>query len=163
MRTPMKAAALAAVLLLTLTGCEKPKPSITMFSGTNSVRAEALCWTQDGTPAVGSAGCTQDQLVQKVQGSDLPTLALTPGSTFGISVDTEVAEAGWYATIVIDGQAQQLMKSINHDRYWRFTFPDSARGQFPAGGYLLQVTAAGATSGSERGIWFFTLTDADAA
>jgi hypothetical protein len=163
MHTPMKATALAVALLLTLTGCEKPKPSVTLFSGSNSVRAEAVCWTQDGSPAIGSPGCSQDELVKTVQSGDLASLAVTPGSTFGISVDSDVADAGWYASIIVNGQAQQLVQSIMKDHYWRFTFPDSARGQFPAGGYVLQVTAAGATSGSERGIWFFTLTDADAA
>ena len=63
--------------------------------------------------------------------------------------------------IIVDGQPQQLVNSVITDRYWRFTFPDTARGQFPAGGYILQITAAGATSGSERGLWFISLTDAD--
>lgn len=163
MRTPLKALALAVVALLVLAGCEKPKPTVTLVSGDTSVRAEAVCWTQDGTPAIGSEGCTQDDLVAAVQSAGLPTLPVTPGSTFGISVDSEVADAGWYAAIIVDGQAQQLVNSVINKRYWRFTFPDSARGQFPAGGYVMQVTAAGATSGSERGLWFFTLTDADAA
>lgn len=163
MRTQSKAMVLAIALLLTLTGCEKPKPSVTLFSGSNSVRSEAVCWTKDGTPAIGSVGCTQDDLVAAVQAGTLANLAVTPGSTFGISVDSEIAEAGWYASIIVNGQAQQLAQTVNYDRYWRFTFPDSARGQFPDGGYVLQVTAAGATSGSERGLWFFTLTDADAA
>ena len=163
MRTPLKALALALVAVFVLTGCEKPKPSVTLFSGDQSVRAEAVCWTHDGTPAIGSEGCTQDDLMAAVKAEALPTLAVTPGATFGISVDTDVADAGWYASIIVNGEAQQLVQTVINKRYWRFTFPDSARGQFPAGGYVLQVTAAGATSGSERGIWFFSLTDADAA
>lgn len=163
MRTPFKAAAMAVVVLLGLSACEQPKPAVTLVSGSHSARSAATCWTQDGTPAVGSAGCTQDDLVTAVQSGGIAELPVTPGATFGISVDSEVADAGWYASIIVNGQAQQLVQSIIHDRYWRFTFPDSARGQFPAGGYMLQVTAAGATSGSERGLWFFTLTDADAA
>lgn len=163
MRTPLKALAMAIVALFVLTGCEQPKPSVTMFSGDQSVRAEAVCWTHDGTPVIGSEGCTQDDLINVVQAATLPSLEVTPGATFGISVDSEIAEAGWYASIIVDGQAQQLVNSVINKRYWRFTFPDSARGQFPAGGYIMQVTAAGATSGSERGLWFFALTDADNA
>lgn len=161
MRTPIKSVLLAMLALLVLTGCEKPNPGITIFSGSSSARANAICWTEDGSPAVGSAGCSQDELVAAVQNGDLTTLPVTPGTTFGISVDPEVAEAGWYASIIVDGEAQQLMNNVITDLYWRFTFPDSARGSFPAGGYVLQVTAAGATSGSERGLWFFALTDAD--
>lgn len=161
MRTPIKSVALALLALVVLTGCEKSNPGITIFSGTESARANAICWTEDGSPAVGSPGCSQDDLVAAVQGGDLTALPVTPGSTFGISVDSEVADAGWYASIIVDGQAQQLMNTVVTDHYWRFTFPDSARGSFPAGGYVLQVTAAGATSGSERGLWFFSLTDAD--
>lgn len=161
MRTPIKSVLLALLAMLVLTGCEKPNPGITIFSGTESARAEAICWTADGTPAVGSAGCSQDELIAAVQNGELTTLPITPGATMGISVDSEVADAGWYASIIVDGQAQRLMNSVITDHYWRFTFPDSARGSFPAGGYVLQVSAAGATSGSERGLWFFALTDAD--
>lgn len=161
MRTPVKVLALAVSALFVLTGCTKPLPSVTLFSGDVSVRAEAVCWTQDGSPVIGSADCTQDDLVAAVQSGDLSVLPVTPGSTLGISVDSEVADAGWYPAIIVDGQPQQLVNSVITDRYWRFTFPDTARGQFPAGGYILQITAAGATSGSERGLWFISLTDAD--
>ena len=163
MRSPFKVALVAALALLVLAGCEKPNPSVTLVSGSTSVRAEAVCWTHDGSPVIGSEGCSQDDLVSAVNSASLPTLPVTPGATFGISVDSEVAEAGWYVAIIVDGQPQQLMNRVINERYWRFTFPDSARGQFPAGGYVLQVTSAGATSGSERGLWFFALTDADSA
>lgn len=161
MRTPLKTAALAVLALLVLTACERPAPSVTLFSGDVSARAEAVCWTFDGSPVIGSADCTQDDLVASVQSGALATLPVTPGSTLGISVDSEVADAGWFPAIIVDGQPQQLVNSVITDRYWRFTFPDGLRGQFPAGGYILQITAAGATSGSERGLWFISLTDAD--
>ena len=163
MRPTLRAAALAAIVLATLTACEKPNPYVGIFSGDTSVRAEAVCWSGDGTPVIGAEGCTEADLVAALSSGDVPVLPVVPGGTIGISVDTEVAEAGWYPSIVVDGQAQQLATTPIHKRYWRMTFPEATRGQFPQGGYALQITALGATGGSQSGVWFFTLTDADAA
>lgn len=163
MRAMFRAAAVAAIVLSTVTACEKPLPAVTVFSAGNSVHAEAICWSEDATPVIGSAGCTQDDLVAAVSGDALTTIAITPGKTLGFSVDGELAEAGWYPSIIVDGQAQQLASGPIFKRYWSMTFPESTRGQFPAGGYVLQISALGSTSGSERGVWFFGLVDKTAA
>lgn len=162
MRPTLRVVALAAIVLSTLTACEKPLPAVGVFSGDSSARAEAVCWSADATPVIGSKGCTQEDLVAALSDGKLATLPVVPGGTIGFSVDGEVAEAGWYPSIIVDGQAQQLTTTPIHKRYWRMTFPEGTRGQFPAGGYVLQITADGATGGGQRGIWFFTLTDAEA-
>lgn len=159
MRAILRTAAIAAIALSTLTACEKPLPAVTVFSGSNSTHAEAACWSEDATLVIGSPECTQEDLVAAVSGDALTTIAITPGKTLGFSVDSEVAEAGWYPSIIVDGQAQQLTNGPVFKRYWSMTFPESTRGQFPAGGYVLQITAMGATTGSQRGVWFFGLTD----
>lgn len=145
MRRSTKAMVLVAASLMTLTACAKPAPAITIFSGANSVHSEAACWAAD---------CSQP-----VAG-EIAALAVTPGRTFGISVDSEVAEAGWQPAIIINGQAQALEQRIIHKRYWRMTFPESTRGSFPAGGLQVQI-ASGPTADGHRGVWVFTLTDAE--
>ena len=137
MRRSIKTLAIAAVALIGLSSCAKPAPSITVFSADKSVHFEALCWTQDGSPAIGSAGCSQQEISAAVSGADMPTLAVQPGKTLGISVDTDVL----------------------HKRYWSMTFPESTHGSFPATGYIIQIAANGTTSGSPRGLWFVTITD----
>ena len=159
MRRSIKTLAIAAVALIGLSSCAKPAPSITVFSADKSVHFEALCWTQDGSPAIGSAGCSQQEISAAVSGADMPTLAVQPGKTLGISVDTDVAEAGWTPSIIVNGQAQTLEAGILHKRYWSMTFPESTHGSFPATGYIIQIAANGTTSGSSRGLWFVTITD----
>jgi hypothetical protein len=146
MRTWIKGFSLVAACVLTLTACAKPAPSVTLFSNASSVHAEAVCWGPD---------CSQAPLDAK-SGS----LAVTPGRVLGISVDSEVAEVGWQPTIIVNGQAQALEQSIIHKRYWRMTFPESTRGSFPAEGFVLQIVS-NATGDGDRGVWVFTLTDAE--
>ena len=146
MRTSIKVVAVLSAALMSLTACTKPAPSITVVSGANSVHAEATCWAVD---------CTQAQAPSAPN-----SLAVTPGRTLGISVDSEVAEAGWQAAIIVDGQAQALDPQIIHKRYWRMTFPEGARGSFPAKGLQLQIVSQAAANGS-TGVWVFTLTDAE--
>ena len=146
MRTSIKAVVILSAALMSLTACTKPAPSVTVVSGANSVRAEAACWAVD---------CTQAQAPSAPN-----SLAVIPGRTLGISVDSEVAEAGWQAAIIVDGQAQPLDPQIIHKRYWRMTFPEGARGSFPAAGLQLQIASQAAANG-ETGFWVFTLTDAE--
>ncbi len=146
MRTSIKAVAVLATALMSLTACTKPAPSVTVVSGANSVHSDAACW---------AVGCTRAPAP-----SATSSLAVTPGRTLGISVDSEIAEAGWQAAIIVDGQAQPLDPQIIHKRYWRMTFPEGARGSFPAQGLQLQIVSQAETNG-RTGVWVFTLTDAE--
>ena len=159
MRRSIKTLAIAAVALMSLSACAKPAPSVTVFSADKSVHFEALCWTEDGSPAVGSEGCSQADISSAVSSQDMPSLAVQPGKTLGISVDSEVAEAGWSPSIIVNGQAQVLETGVIHKRYWSMTFPESTHGSFPETGYIIQIAADGVTSGSPRGLWFVTITD----
>jgi hypothetical protein len=146
MRTSIKAVVVLGAALMSLTACAKPVPSVTLVSGSISVHAEAACWAVDCLQVKAPAHPT--------------TLAVTPGRTFGISVDSEIAEAGWQPAIIVNGQVQALDQKVIHKRYWRMTFPESARGAFPAGGLQLQIASRAAADGNS-GVWVFTLTDAE--
>ena len=145
MRKSLTAASLI-VAVLALSACEKPAPSVTVFSGAQSVHTEAACWAAD--------------CATLPEGLQLQTLAVTPGGVFGISVDSEIAEAGWQPAILVDGQWQALEKRTIHKRYWRMTFPEGTRGAFPANGYALQIVSA-PTADGVRGAWLFSLVDAE--
>jgi hypothetical protein len=80
-------------------GCEKPPPAITVWSGTNSVYAPALCWAFEASLQRGECA---EEIVQGRATDGVPTLAIQPGQTLGISVDPAVAEAGWQ--VRADGQ-----------------------------------------------------------
>lgn len=131
-----------------LTGCEKPAPAISVFSGTSSVRAPALCWSFSGA-ALDNQQCSRDIL----SGAELgraPQLPVRAGNVVGISVDSAVAKKGWIPSIA----GQPLANQPITDTYYRFTFPSA---QLPENGVGLQVTAG--RDGELLGVWAVRLVD----
>lgn len=135
---------LAAALALTggtLAGCEVPAPAITVFSGTDSVRASALCWAFDAEQ-LEPGQCARDLITGESTG-DAPSLEVIGGNTVGISVDKSVAAEGW----VISVAGQQLVERPIEGTYFRFTFPNQ---QIPEDGFALQVLTG---DNQLRGVW----------
>ena len=93
-------------------------------------------------------------------GGSAAPLAVTPGRVMGISVDSEIADAGWQPAIVVNGQAQVLEQRVIHKRYWRMTLPESTRGSFPKNGLTLEIVSKKSADGL-LGVWLFRLTDAE--
>jgi hypothetical protein len=140
-----------AALTFTVAACSKPAPGVSVFSGTNTVRQEALCWAFDADQLDPTA-CAQDVITGAVSGGQAPSLTVVPGDVIGISVDPAVAEAGW--TPAIGGQ--KLTTTPITSTYYRFTYPDLQ--EVPADGLSLQIIAGKDTS--TRGIWVFALNPA---
>jgi len=127
---------------IALTGCEKPPPAITAFSGTDSVRSEALCWSFE-SPSLEPGECAEGIL----QGTDFegaPELEVRAGNVVGISVDTVIADEGWIPAI----GGQRLVNEPIEETYVRFTFPSA---QLPPQGVGLQVLAGADLQ--VRGVW----------
>lgn len=152
MSSPRRSLAIAALALapLLLAGCEKPDPGVTAWSGTSSVRAEAVCWQPDGNAALGTGDCAQDVLNAAGQGEGVPTLDVAPGATVGISVDPVVADNGWSVQI-----GTQTLVSDLTETYFRFTFPETGVDRTGTG-FVMQVVASAQPTGT-RGHWFFRL------
>ncbi len=137
-----------AVASLTLTGCEKPAPGVSVFNGPQSVRSEALCWAFDSDQL--SPGTCAQEILQGQTTTGVATMTAIPGDPVGISVDPDVAEAGW--TVRINGQ--ELTSAPLTDTYFRFQLPDlPAPIQQPL---LVQVIAGQNTK--IRGVWIIALT-----
>lgn len=136
-----------AVGLLTVAGCTKPTPDVTMWTPNLSVSQPAACWAPDSSVSDAVKSCIAS--AQQGQIADIATLPVTPGNVVGVNVDAVVAEAGW--NIAANGQplAQNLTQS-----YYRFTMPER---QLPDQGFVFAVTARGDASDSNRGIWLFRL------
>ena len=134
-----------AAVAMTVTGCEKPAPGITVFSGTSSVRSEALCWAF-GSDQLTPGECADEiRRGQATQGSQ--TLPAVPGNTVGISVDPVVAESGW--NIVIGGQS--LSESPLTTNYFRFTLP------LQLGSQALPLQIVSGQDTKIRGVWIVGL------
>ena len=148
-RTRFTGAALIAVsAALLLTGCEKPAPGVSVFSGTTTEHRQAVCWAFE-SDALEPGNCAQELLTEASAGDVVARIPVVPGDTVGISVDPKVAEAGWTPVI---GQ-QRLTSTPLDTTYYRFTYPDLQ--EVPADGVLLQIVAG--RGESTRGIWVFRL------
>lgn len=162
-RSPRSARAIAAatvaalLALTTVTACDKPRPGVTVFSGTHSANRQAICWSADADQPVTGADCTlqfdaadddfDKRLLEQV--AIIPTSA---GRTVGISVDPSVAKGGWLVTI--NGRA--LTREAITDKYFRFTMPPQP---LRRGDAQLVVQAVTADGDGVRGAWLFGLSD----
>jgi hypothetical protein len=151
MKSPRRSLAIALVALspLVLSGCEKPYPGVTVWSGTSSEHAEALCWQPKELGGLTATECANDVLETAGSGQGISGLEVAPGATVGVSVDPVVADGGWSLQI-----AGQTLATGLTDTYYRFTFPEQVAAE--GAGYTLQVIAAAKPNGS-RGYWFFQL------
>ncbi|HAN71498.1 MAG TPA: hypothetical protein DCQ36_07900 [Actinobacteria bacterium] len=149
-RLPLLAAG-TVVLAVALTGCTKPAPGATVFSGTASAYREAACWSFDETP-IDATTCAQEVLDKASSGASLATVPVLPGTVVGISVDPAVADAGWTPRIA----GQPLVASPLTTTYWRFTFPEFQ--ELGEDGLAMEIVAG--DSDGTRGIWLFELTPA---
>lgn len=150
-RAPAFAVALALTSLLVISGCEKPAPGVTVVSSTNSAYREALCWSWDAEP-LSPESCAQDLVTSALEGGEVARIPVVPGNTIGISVDPQVAEAGWYPVV----GSQRLTQVPVTTTYYRFTYPDLQ--EVPAAGVPLQVVAG--EGESTLGLWVFQLVPA---
>lgn len=134
------------VASLTLTGCEKPAPSVSVFTGTETVNSEALCWAFDSDQL--SPGQCAQEILQGQTTTGVQSLPATPGNTVGISVDPVVAESGW--NIVIGGQS--LSETPLTTTYFRFTLP------LQLGTQPLPLQIVSGQNTKIRGVWIVALT-----
>lgn len=141
---------LAAATATTLAACEKPNPGVTVFSGTSSQRAQAICWSPDATQSVTAKGCAADIVSKAAAGGEVPIVNVVPGSTVGISVDPVVADHGWIPAV----NGQQLSETPITSTYFRFTFPDLTQS---SSGFELRIQAVGESAKDLRGLWVYKL------
>lgn len=141
----------AATAALVLTGCQKPAPGASVFSGTTTVHSEAACWAFEA-PSVDADACAQDVLAKASAGEAVASIPVIPGEVIGVSVEPVVADAGW--SIRVGGQA--ITQTPLTTTYFRFTFPDLQ--QVPAEGLSMEIVA-GDDAGT-KGVWLFQLTGA---
>ncbi|MFZ0324339.1 MAG: hypothetical protein WAN48_09440 [Actinomycetes bacterium] len=153
-----RAVALAAVPLgiALLSGCDKPAPSVSVFSGATSANVEALCWSFDAAAPIDAHTCLAQQPGQTPQehAADLKAkvgvVPVTPDQTIGISVDPDVAANGWYPII----GSSRLTDAPVTDTYYRFQL---AAADLRRGSLELRVIALGDSPDQVRGLWTFQL------
>lgn len=133
---------LVAVGFLTLTGCDKPSPTVTVFSGGSSTLAEAQCWSRSDAP-VNTAACSSEDRVGSIK--------VRANQTIGISVDSKIADKGWLVAI---GQSQLVRAPITKT-YFRFQLSSA---DLASGPLRLQIVAIDKTGKAPLGRWQFDIT-----
>jgi len=130
---------LAVAATAALASCEKPPPGVTVFTGTTSERLSPVCFSWDGK--IDPQQCLTDA-AQRAASGQTQNLAVAPENVVGISVDTSIAEQGWYPTVA----GQRLTQETINETYFRFSFP-----RVPASpqGYPLAVIS----EGEQKGVW----------
>jgi hypothetical protein len=136
---------LAAFAGFALSGCQKPPPSITLWTHGESNQLAPLCWSFESA-GLDAGECTEGNLRDQLT-SDSGTMDISAENTLGISVDQEVADAGW--TPVVNGNP--LTSEPLTATYFRFTYPLGA----PAEGIPLQVVAG--QNQTPMGVWSIRL------
>lgn len=109
------------------------------------MRAEAACWAAEAD-GVQTEECAADILTTEGNLGDRILFA-NSDDTVGISVDPDVAEAGWIVRVA----GQPLMTQPLRESYFRFPMPFGA----PEEGFPMQVVS-GADS-EVKGVWLFRL------
>jgi len=106
---PLFHAAAATVALLTLAGCQKPTPGVTVSSGASSAHLEATVYCRDGQ-SVDKQNCVQhlDRVV---------LMQVKPGQLVGFDVDSSLADHGW---VLVDTDANAT-SGVQDSHYFSYT------------------------------------------
>lgn len=136
---------LAVSATAALAACEKPNPGVSIWSGTKSEYARALCWSPEPNQTVEAGGCAIAAVTDAAAGDGVTTMDVTAGSTVGFSVDPVVADNGWYLAVGGQPQTEKLTST-----YYRIQ-----QTQVPAEGAIIDVIALTENGKDTRGIWRF--------
>jgi hypothetical protein len=151
-RRTVTTAALGGALLLTLAGCQKPAPQVTVVSGGDSAHAEARQYCGNG-----AIRTTSDCLVKGAPAQTV--LQVRQGDTVGIDVDKALTKKAWS---VYNLDTRQII-SNGYLKGHYFSFPADFSNASIKGLIRLQVTSLGALPKSDtdvpplKGIWLIEL------
>lgn len=97
---PLASVAVGALLLVGLTGCEKPTPGVTLSSGTRSVHMESTTYCRDGQSAE-QRNCVEhlDRVSQ---------IEVKQGDQVAVDVDKSIAENGWILVLPVANQRSEV-------------------------------------------------------
>ena len=143
-RRPLVPTLVAGVLLLTLSGCERPTPGVTIVSGTETARADATTFCFGGP----EKDCVQDGSTENVG-----VLRVQEGEQIGVDVDRDLADSGWY---LVDVDLKS--RSAVQDRHY-FAYTPSFQDRPQAGIINLEVRSTERVAEDARttGLWRFQL------
>lgn len=150
-RRPVAVLGVAAALL-GLTGCERPTPLVTVYSGDTSLNDRAFSYCFDGQDPSREPG-TEGACRFDTQGRTAKVLTVDPGDEVVVDVDRDLVESGW--TVVLrapGGQPSRLAIQTEHVTSFQPDFNRSPQ-------ITLEVLKLNAPREDARavGVWQFAL------
>ena len=150
-RRRLAVALAVSAALVGLTGCDKPTPLVTLYSGNASVHDTALSYCfegQDPAAQPGSAdACRYDT------GRTPKVLKVRPGDEVTVDVSKDLADAGWYVALRGSGdQASRLATQSEHVTSFQ---PDFSRS--PTIVVEVQKLTSPSDNATSVGLWSFTI------
>jgi hypothetical protein len=149
-RRPILAVAACAALLVSLAGCQKPSPGVTLVSHGSTVHFQAAAYCRDAKVLVVGDECPGT-------GPQVKVFRVRQGDSVGVDVDRTLAQHSWY---LYDSDAQQR-SAVKDSHYTTFVADFSNR---PRVGVIdLEVREVSHTPASDKdlppviGRWRFQL------
>ena len=93
------------VLLVTLSGCEKPTPGVTLSSGSRSVHVESTVFCRDGQSAE-KRNCVEHL-------SRVGIIKVKAGEPVAVDVDSGLAKHGW-RVVILDPNEASPVQDVHH-------------------------------------------------
>ena len=153
MRAP-RLLGVAALLLVSGCGLEKPSPIVTVVSGGNSVNSEATLYCFEGQSPEGQ-DCRVDE------GSVPEVVRVQPGEQVGVDVEKTLADGEWVVVLSPqgappgeDGQPQRQASAVQDEHY--FTFNPQFEGGRPLD-LEVRLLQEGKPEAPPTGVWRFVL------
>ncbi len=143
----------AAVALVGLTGCQKPTPIVTLYSGHSSTydTAFSFCFPgQDPGKAPGDGGACR---YETGGGRSPKVLTVRPGDEVTVDVDKDLADAGWFVALRgAGGQASRLATQSEHVTSFQPDFSQS-----PTITVEVQKLESARNGAKPLGVWQFAI------
>ena len=142
-----------AAALLTLTGCEKPTPLVTLYSGATSLNDEAVFYCFEGQSPAQQPG-TEGACRAAPDGVPRKVLEVRPGDQVLVDVDRELADSGWRLALIGSEPQQESRSGVQREHVFRFS-TDFSRG--PLQTLEIQQLERPDDEAAVVGRWRFTL------
>ena len=141
----------AGVCLLGLTGCQKPTPIVSLYSGGSTIHDASFSYCfpgQDPAKEQGAEGAC------RFDADRAPTrLEVKPGDPVLVDVDKDLADAGWVVALMPEGgQRQTLAVMDGHTGTFQPDFNQGAR-QFVE----VRKLESPRTDARVLGLWLFEI------
>jgi hypothetical protein len=152
-RRRLAVALAASAALAGLTGCEKPTPLVTLYSGNETVHDEALSFCFPGQDPAKAPGSEDACRYDTSSGRKLKVLSVRPGDEVTVDVSKDLADAGWFVALRgANDQANRLATQSEHVTSFQPDFSQS-----PTYVVEVQKLERPAEDAKPVGVWRFTI------